>query len=114
MKHWMIALLGMTFAVSTLAEGTQELPTIEAEKVGMSSQRLERITALGERYVENNQVAGIVNLVMRNGKVVHFTAHGQKGAEDKRPLQKDDLFRIYSMTKPITACLLYTSPSPRD
>lgn len=103
MKHWMIGLLGMTFAVSTLAEGTQELPTIEAEKVGISSQRLERITALGERYVENNQVAGIVNLVMRNGKVVHFTAHGQKGAEDKRPLQKDDLFRIYSMTKPITA-----------
>ena len=41
----------------------------------MSSDRMERITALGERYV-NNQVAGIVNLVMRNGKVVHYKAHG--------------------------------------
>ena len=82
MKSWMIAVLGMTLAVSALGDSTQEVPTIEAEKVGMSSQRLERITGLGERYVENNQGAGKVNLVMRNGKVVHFNAHGQKGAED--------------------------------
>ena len=45
----------------------------------------------------------MVNLVMRNGKVVHYQAHGAKGASDDRPLEKDDLFRIYSMTKPITA-----------
>ena len=45
----------------------------------------------------------MVNLVMRNGKVVHYEAHGSKGANDSRPMQKDDLFRIYSMTKPITA-----------
>ena len=61
------------------------------------------MTALGDRYIENKQVAGMVNLVMRNGKVVHYQAHGAKGASDDRPLEKDDLFRIYSMTKPITA-----------
>ena len=72
----------------------------------MSSERLEGMIALGERYIENNQVAGMVNLVMRNGKVVHYAAHGKKGADDNRPLQKDDLFRIYSMTKPITAVAL--------
>lgn len=69
----------------------------------MSPERLERMTALGERYVANNQVAGMVNLVMRDGKVIHYSAHGTKGAGDKTTLQKDDLFRIYSMTKPITA-----------
>ncbi len=90
-------------AGQSLASDTQNLPAAKAEKVGMSSKRLERITALGDKYIENNQVAGMVNLVMRNGKVVHFKAHGEKGASDDRPMQKDDLFRIYSMTKPITA-----------
>ena len=85
------------------ASETKDLPSSKAEKVGMSSDRMERMTALGERYVNNNQVAGIVNLVMRNGKVVHYKAHGARGSDDDRPMQKDDLFRIYSMTKPITA-----------
>ena len=85
------------------ASETKNLPSSKAEKVGMSSDRMERMTALGERYVNNNQVAGIVNLVMRNGKVVHYKAHGARGSDDDRPMQKDDLFRIYSMTKPITA-----------
>ncbi len=85
------------------AEATKNLPATKAEKVGMSSDRLARMTALGDRYIDNKQVAGMVNLVMRNGKVVHYQAHGAKGASDDRPLEKDDLFRIYSMTKPITA-----------
>ena len=88
------------------AADIQNLSAIKAEKVGMSSERLEGMIALGERYIENNQVAGMVNLVMRNGKVVHYAVHGKKGADDNRPLQKDDLFRIYSMTKPITAVAL--------
>ena len=85
------------------ASETKDLPSSKAEKVGMSSDRMERMTALGERYVNNNQVAGMVNLVMRNGKVVHYKAHGARGSDDDRPMRKDDLFRIYSMTKPITA-----------
>ena len=85
------------------ASETKDLPSSKAEKVGMSSDRMKRMTALGERYVNNNQVAGMVNLVMRNGKVVHYKAHGARGSDDDRPMQKDDLFRIYSMTKPITA-----------
>ena len=89
--------------IKVYAEATKNLPATKAEKVGMSSDRLARMTALGDRYIENKQVAGMVNLVMRNGKVVHYQAHGAKGASDDRPLEKDDLFRIYSMTKPITA-----------
>ena len=85
------------------AAETKNLPATKAEKVGMSSDRMQRMTALGNRYIENKQVAGMVNLVMRDGKVVHYKAHGSKGASDERPMEKDDLFRIYSMTKPITA-----------
>ncbi|GIS18644.1 MAG: hypothetical protein CM15mP120_05600 [Pseudomonadota bacterium] len=58
----------------------------------MSSDRLARMTALGDRYIENKQVAGMVNLVMRNGKVVHYQAHGAKGASDDRPLEKMTCF----------------------
>ena len=79
------------------AAETKNLPATKAEKVGMSSDRMERMTALGNRYIENKQVAGMVNLVMRDGKVVHYKAHGSKGASDKRPMEKDDLFRIYSI-----------------
>ena len=86
----------------SVAAATKNLPATKAEKVGLSSERIKRLTALGNRYIENKQVAGMVNLVMRDGKVVHYEAHGTKGANDDRTLERDDLFRIYSMTKPIT------------
>ena len=98
----LISALLLTVSISSNA-ATKNLPATKAEKVGMSSERMKRMTALGDRYIQNKQVAGMVNLVMRNGKVVHYEAHGSKGANDSRPMQKDDLFRIYSMTKPITA-----------
>ena len=73
------------------------------EDVGMSAERLERITAMTQGYVDEMKLAGVATLVARRGKIVHFEAVGQRGAEDDRPLTKDALFRIYSMTKPITA-----------
>ena len=73
------------------------------DDVGMSAERLERITAMTQRYVDEKKLAGVATLVARRGKIVHFEAVGQRGAEDDRPLAKDALFRIYSMTKPITA-----------
>ena len=73
------------------------------EDVGMSAERLERITAMTQRYVDEKKLAGVATLVARRGKIVHFEVVGQRGAEDDRPLAKDALFRIYSMTKPITA-----------
>ena len=98
-----VALVLALTPIEAHAAATKNLPASKAEKVGMSSDRLARMTALGDRYIDNKQVAGMVNLVMRNGKVVHYQAHGSKGATDDRSLEKDDLFRIYSMTKPITA-----------
>lgn len=79
------------------------LPETKAERVGMSSDRLERITQMTQQYVDEGKLAGVITMVARDGKLVHFEAVGNKGADDPRPLEKDDLFRIYSMTKPITA-----------
>ena len=70
---------------------------------GMSEERLAHITATSQRYVDEGKLAGVVTLVARDGKIVHFEAVGQRGADDDRPMTKDALFRIFSMSKPITA-----------
>jgi CubicO group peptidase (beta-lactamase class C family) len=69
----------------------------------LSSERLERLSALSEKYVQEGRVSGIVNLVLRNGKVVHYEAAGQRGSDNDAAMKVDDLFRIYSMTKPVTS-----------
>ena len=73
------------------------------EEEGMSSVQLQRLSQLASKYVAEGRVPGIVNLVMRNGEIVHFEAVGSRGVGDDTPMQVDDLFRIYSMTKPITS-----------
>jgi len=79
------------------------LPTAKPERVGMSAERLEKITALNRRYVEEGKLAGAVTLIARDGKVVYFDAQGVANLETGAPMQPDTLFRIYSMSKPITA-----------
>ena len=69
----------------------------------MSTERLGRITQMNQKYVSEGKLAGVITMVARDGKLVHFEAVGNKGVADPRPLEKNDLFRIYSMTKPITA-----------
>ena len=95
------ALAGL--ALFAFAATGAELPTAAPESVGMSSERLDRITAKTQEYVDAGKLAGVLTMVARNGSVVHTSVVGQRGAEDDRPLTEDALFRIYSMTKPITA-----------
>lgn len=80
----------------------EELPTAKPERVGMSAERLERITEIAQGYVDEGKLAGVTTLVARHGKLVYFETVGSRGAADSRPLEKDALFRIYSMSKPIT------------
>ncbi|MYE23918.1 MAG: beta-lactamase family protein [Gammaproteobacteria bacterium] len=95
---WM--LLALAFSASATAADLREAP---ADEVGMSAERLDRITAMAQGYVDEGKLAGVVTLVARDGAIVHFEAVGNRGANDDRPLEKDALFRIFSMTKPITA-----------
>src|SRR3982750_733572 len=73
------------------------------EQVGLSSKRLERINVVMEDFVKDNQLPGILTLVQRHGKVAHFGKFGSMDIETNKPMQEDALFRIYSMTKPITS-----------
>ena len=88
----------------TLAQA--DLPFAKAETVGMSSKRLERINAFIKDYVDTNQLAGAVTLVARKGKIVHFESQGWRYKEESQPMEKDAIFSLASMTKPIVSTAL--------
>ena len=75
----------------------------KAEDVGMSSERLKRIHPMIQSHIDAKDFSGAVTLVARQGKVIHFEAHGLADLEAKAPMKTDTLFRLASMTKPVTA-----------
>ena len=79
-----------------------QVPAGKPEEAGMSSERLQRIHEAMARHIDAGEISGAVTLVARNGKVVHFEAHGLMDIESKKPMTTDAIFRIASMTKPIT------------
>jgi CubicO group peptidase (beta-lactamase class C family) len=85
------------------AAWSQGLPSAAPEDVGISSARLTRIDDFVERHLEANRFAGAVTLVARHGKIVQFEAYGLQDIENGIPMAKDSVFRIYSMSKPITS-----------
>ncbi len=93
-------------AADDLDEGGSDLPMAAPEDVGMSSERLERLSAAMQRYIDDRQVAGTVTLIARRGKVVHYEAQGSRYPEGGAEMTRDTIFRIASMTKPITSVAL--------
>jgi CubicO group peptidase (beta-lactamase class C family) len=87
----------------TSAAAAQGLPTGKAESVGLSSERLQRIATAVQHNIDEKRIAGAVTLVARRGSVVWFKAQGMADAEAGKPMRPDTLFRICSMTKPITS-----------
>ena len=84
------------------------LPAAEPDRDGVAAAPLAEIDALMQSYVSDGKLSGIVLLVARNGKVAHAGVYGQADIETSQPMRRDDLFRIYSMTKPITGVALMT------
>jgi CubicO group peptidase (beta-lactamase class C family) len=80
-----------------------ELPMSSPESVGFSSERLERLHALMQQTVDQKELAGIVTILARHGKVVDYRVYGSKDMTTHAPMTKDAIFRDYSMTKPVTA-----------
>ncbi len=79
------------------------MPTAKPEEVGLSSHRLGRIRDVVERHIEEKNICGAVTIVARRGRIAHFEAQGVMDLESKRPMAKDAIFRLASMTKPVTA-----------
>ena len=78
----------------------------EARQAGMSPERLEKIGPSLSKYITEGRLPGLITAVARKGKIVHFETQGYADVENKIPLQEDSLFRIYSMSKPITGVAL--------
>jgi CubicO group peptidase (beta-lactamase class C family) len=79
------------------------MQTTTPEKVGFSSARLERINTYMTELVKDNRLPGYLTLVQRHGKIAHFGKFGLMDIAANKPMREDTLFRIYSMTKPITS-----------
>jgi CubicO group peptidase (beta-lactamase class C family) len=100
-------LLGAPIVASTgrgihAAETVRDLAIAPPESVGVSSERLRRLDAGMKQMVDEGRLAGVVTLLARHGKIANVTAYGKKDIRRNHPLERDSIFRIYSMTKPIT------------
>ncbi|HVP47612.1 MAG TPA: serine hydrolase domain-containing protein [Bryobacteraceae bacterium] len=80
-----------------------ELPAAKPESVGLSSERLERIATAVQRSIDDTRIAGAVTLVARRGQIAWLKAQGMMDREAGKPMRNDAIFRICSMTKPITS-----------
>lgn len=93
-------------ALAQTTPASNGLPTAKPEEVGMSSERLARIRAAMQRYIDRNEVPGVVTVIARRGKIVHLEALGLRNAETRDAMTTDTIFRIASMTKPIASVAL--------
>ena len=79
------------------------LPRAVPEDVGMSTSRLGRMTPVMQGYVDNGKIPCALTMIAREGKLVHFERFGMQDIAAAKPVEFDTIFRLYSMTKPITS-----------
>jgi CubicO group peptidase (beta-lactamase class C family) len=79
------------------------IPKSDPGGVGLSPERLARVSALVKRYIDQGEIAGAVTLVARRGHVAHFEANGVSDLATRAPMKTDAIFRLASMTKPLTS-----------
>src|SRR5262245_2620875 len=94
------AVVGATWPSTTLAGS---IPTGKPEDVGMSSQRLAAIGPAMQKHIDAGEIAGVVKVVARQGKIVHLEAHGYSDIAKRTPMKTDAIFGLASSSKPITA-----------
>jgi CubicO group peptidase (beta-lactamase class C family) len=98
-----LALSATVLAKPPAAVPAPPLPLATPESQGMSSERLGRLHAEIERFVDEGQHAGAISLVARNGKIVDWRTYGKRDLEAGLPMEKDTICRIYSMSKIVTS-----------
>ena len=96
-------LVAALLAFGASAAISQPLPTASPESVGMSTERLNRITAVLQNEVKEKRLPGAVVMVARKGKLVYSQAVGELNNAAGGAMKTDSIFRIYSMTKPLAS-----------
>ena len=99
----LLAAASLALSTSLLANG---LPFAAPEEVGVSTERLERLSGAMQRYIDTDMLAGTVSLIARKGKVIHLESQGWKDKEADQAMSDDSIFFIMSMTKPIVSTAL--------
>ena len=94
------------FALVALPLTAASIQETKPEDVGLSRERLQRIHETIQRHIDAHQIAGAVTLVARKGRIAHLEAHGAMDLESKKPMAKDSVFRIFSMSKPIAGAAI--------
>ena len=101
-----IAVAALLITAGSAGILSKDLPSSRPEDVGLSSERLARMNKAIHEYVDAGRTPGVVTLIARHGKVVHVDAYGKADLASGRATRADDIFRMYSMTKPITSVAL--------
>ncbi len=99
-RFWLKVILTAVLVYMT-AGCAGNLSAVKPESVGLSSEKLNRITETVAADVQVEKLPGAVVLVARRGKIAYFESFGMRDKENKSAMQKDSIFRIYSMTKPV-------------
>jgi len=110
--RWIAALVAASLAIAPVAEArsahasasvSMPLPAAASpEAEGFDSARLKRLDDYMAKAVADGRVAGMTTLLARHGRIVEFKTYGQADIAAGKPMNKDAIFRIYSMTKPLT------------
>ena len=105
MKFFLILLFSfLSFGSFLFGEKEKEIfKTVKPESVGLDSKKLQRVDTKMNDLVANEKLVGGIVMVARQGKVAHFGTYGLRDREKNLPMEKDTIFRIYSMTKAITS-----------
>jgi CubicO group peptidase (beta-lactamase class C family) len=103
-----LALLAPAGLLAQADGPARDLATAKPADVGMSAEGLDKLKAAMQGMVDSGELAGIVTVVARHGKIVQFETFGKQDIEADIPMAKDTIMRIYSMTKPIAGVALMT------
>jgi CubicO group peptidase (beta-lactamase class C family) len=102
------AAFGLILLGAVVSASGQSLRPASPDSVGLSAERLERLSDALQAYVDRGELAGSVTLVARRGRIAYFEAFGQRDREANAPMRTDAIFRIASQSKAIVSVAAMT------
>jgi CubicO group peptidase (beta-lactamase class C family) len=103
MKRYVSALVAVVAVVAASAAWSQALSPAKPEEVGLSSQRLERLSQFFKQEIEQSRLPGVVMAIARQGRLAYYERFGFRDKAGEAEMPKNAVFRIYSMTKPLVS-----------